>query len=1269
MLSNFYTIIIKSLKAKVLFFSLLLVFFSGLLLGVLQLNIDQDITASLPKGDEFKELNSFLSSSKLNNQIAFSLETNNLNIEELEVLAEEITTEINAKSDSTLLEVKYYNDFEESDFYEYFYEKLPLYLSEGKMDSVREKLSDFNIRNTLEADYKKLISLEGSFVKSFILKDPFSLTPLALNSIQSNASSNYTVEEGITYSKDKSFIYFFSELENGVSANNVLQSKLASKLAILREEWNQNHPENEIDYFSPFLIAVANSNQIKKDTQLTLGIFISFALLLLFLYYRKITTPFYFMLPAVFGIIFSLGLIGWFKGSISGISIASGAIVLGIILDYAFHFFTHYKHSNSLEETLNDISFPLITGSFTTVIAFLALLFTNSVILQDFGLFAALSLLGAAFFTLLVLPVVVKLTGFKFGETKESSLNFKLPFNIHNKYVFLAIMILTVFFFYEAKNIQFDSDLENLGYHPQELKDSEKAIFDLNPENEKKIFLFSKGKNIEEAEINNYRLYEKLQLNDKIKQITSTAQFVIPKNIQQERVSEWNEYWSENKQSIFQKIDKNASEIGFSETAFNDFKKWINTPVEVSDISNEKILADIGITKLIDKSGKDPIYITTIVVDKNDKAEILTSLENMKGVDVLDRSSMVSNMLDIVKEDFNFILLISTIIVFLTLLIVYGRIELALIVFIPMLVSWVWILGIANLLDIKFNFVNIIITTFIFGLGDDFSIFISDGILNKYKYGKDLLKTYKTGIILSAITTIVGTGVLMFAKHPAVNSIGLISVLGMLCILLISLVLQPILYDWLIFNRIEKGRSPWTFFSWFKSAFAYLYFFFGCMLAAVIATVIVIIPIGKNNKRKIMGWVLHIFGASLLYIMFNVTKRFQNKQNLDLSKPSILIANHSSVLDIIITLTISNKVVLVTNKWVYNSPFFGYLVRTAGFVLNTDIEENIDSIKEKMSDGYSIMIFPEGTRSYFGEMGRFKKGAFYLAELLEADITPVLIHGAHYTMAKSDFQLKNSWLNVNYLPRIRFNDKKFGTGYRERSKSITKFFKEQHHIYSEKMGDTKFFREPVIYNYLYKGPVLEWYLKVKWNLEEKNYAYYDSLIANRKNILDLGCGYGFLDYYLLFRNKERNILGMDYDEDKITVAQHNFDKTENLNFLQGDLRSLKIKSKQDVIFVMDVLHYFNAEDQRKVLLECIQNLNSDGILFIRDGIKDLEERHQNTKFTEFISSNVGFNKVTEEFCFFEKKFIEDLALEFDLSFEMQEHSEKTSNVLFILRKS
>ena len=121
------------------------------------------------------------------------------------------------------------------------------------------------------------------------------------------------------------------------------------------------------------------------------------------------------------------------------------------------------------------------------------------------------------------------------------------------------------------------------------------------------------------------------------------------------------------------------------------------------------------------------------------------------------------------------------------MLLIYGSLELTIVSFVPMVISWIWILGIASIFDIRFNFINIILATFIFGLGDDFSIFITDGLQKKYKYKEKVLGHYKTGILLSSISTIVGTGVLIFAEHPALKSIALLSVLGIVTIVFVIL--------------------------------------------------------------------------------------------------------------------------------------------------------------------------------------------------------------------------------------------------------------------------------------------------------------------------------------------------------------------------------------------------------------------------------------------------------------------------------------------------
>ena len=156
----------------------------------------------------------------------------------------------------------------------------------------------------------------------------------------------------------------------------------------------------------------------------------------------------------------------------------------------------------------------------------------------------------------------------------------------------------------------------------------------------------------------------------------------------------------------------------------------------------------------------------------------------------------------------------------------YGRIELTLISFIPMFISWIWILGIMGMAGIQFNIINIIVSALIFGLGDDYSLFIMDGLLQEYKTGKKNLSSFKSSILLSAITTIAGLGVLIFAKHPALRSIAVISIAGIVSVVIMSQIVIPFFFNLLIKNRVQRKLFPWTFTSFLKSSFAFSIFIF-----------------------------------------------------------------------------------------------------------------------------------------------------------------------------------------------------------------------------------------------------------------------------------------------------------------------------------------------------------------------------------------------------------------------------------------------------------
>lgn len=129
-------------------------------------------------------------------------------------------------------------------------------------------------------------------------------------------------------------------------------------------------------------------------------------------------------------------------------------------------------------------------------------------------------------------------------------------------------------------------------------------------------------------------------------------------------------------------------------------------------------------------------------------------------------------------------------------------------------------------------------------------------------------------------------------------------------------------------------------------------------------------------------------------------------ENLDPKQSYVFVANHQGSFDIFLTYGFLNQNI----KWVQkqslrNIPFVGTASEKAGhvFVDNTSAatrSNTIKAAKEQISDGVSIMMFPEGARTMNGKMGRFKKGAFHIAHDMELPIVPLTINGPYDILKK-----------------------------------------------------------------------------------------------------------------------------------------------------------------------------------------------------------------------------------------------------------------------------
>ena len=254
--------------------------------------------------------------------------------------------------------------------------------------------------------------------------------------------------------------------------------------------------------------------------------------------------------------------------------------------------------------------------------------------------------------------------------------------------------------------------------------------------------------------------------------------------------------------------------------------------------------------------------------------------------------------------------------------------------------------------------------------------------------------------------------------------------------------------------------------------------------------------------------------------------------------------------------------------------------------------------KQRIDEGYSVLVFPEGHRSKDGHIQRFHRGAFYIAERLHLDILPVMIFGSGDFLRKGVFWGKPNRLFMQILPRILPESTLFGKNYSERTKQIRRYYQEEYRKFRMRHNTPDYNVLNLRLNYLFKGPVLEYDLRIKMSLEN-NFSFYCNLLPRKGNILDLGCGYGYISYMLMLTSPDRVITGVDHDSAKITIAVNCYLKNDKISFINTDITEYPV-TPQDGFLFGDALYNLSYDRQKSVLQNCIRNLKPGGMILIRE---------------------------------------------------------------------
>jgi len=1091
--------------------------------------------------------------------------------------------------------------FQES--FKFVHENLPIYLNESDYKTIDQKLNNDSLSKQIQQNYETLISGNASFMKEVVVDDPLQLSFLALKKLQQfQGNGDYKFQEGFLFTQDEEKIVLFINPKYGGSETQHNEI-FVEKLNTLKQHISDKNPKVEVQYFGSPFIAVANAQQIKSDILTTVAISVSALMLLLIFYYRNWLVPIIVMIPTVFGGLFGLLCLYFFRTEISAISLSIAAILIGITIDYALHFLTHSKNTQSMQALFKDVAKPLLMSSSTTAVAFLCLLFVHSDALIDLGIFASISVVATAVFTLIILPHIYKGKTLKHSHTIDKIA--KYPFE-KNKVLIAFTLLLVVMSAFTYHKVQFDGDLSKINFMPIEQQLAEKELYADN-KIAKSLFVVAYNENEDRILEDNNQIFNELQSNKYVNNVQSVSSLVPSKTEQLRAIERWKQFWNPSKiNQTVQEIEKKSVAQGFNEQTHGAFYQLLNKDFSTINLASLKQFNQQLYNEFV--HGKNRYLLSTVVtIDPQNRDAFVKNFEKEnhgKNLLLIDRQALNEQYLGFLVNDFNSLVSYSFIAVFVILFIFYRRIELVLTASIPIALTGFITAGLMGLLNIPFNIFSTIVCTLVFGHGIDFTIFMTSALQKQYTDGKDEMPLYRTSIILAVLTTILAIGALIFAQHPALKSIALIALIGVSVAVLVTFVLYPLLFKFLFFNRVKKGLSPTTFFLTVRSILMFTYYVIASLTISVFMRVFFwVLPISKNKKWHFFSSVMSGYMKSVLYLNPYVSKKIFHKERLQ--KQSVIISNHTSFLDSLTIGMTYSKVVYIVNDWVYKSPVFGRAVKFLGFYPATKgVEQGLIPLEERIGTDFSVMVFPEGTRSRTSEIGRFHKGAFFMAEELNLPIQPVYIHGNADLLQKGDFIIYNTNCHVYVGDPIAVNDDSFGTSYADRTKKISSFFKQEFNKIRLNAEGADYFKQKFFLNFLYKEHGILKAVKKDFSQNKSIYHQLFYLISDKASIAHITTDFGQIDFLLVNQFPSRKVHTYNLNEEHRSIAKASYINQKFRIKYADDLSEIWHNSN---VLILSHLQQFNNEipqNINQIILVCCKfKPNFNGLTQTHDELK------------------------------------------------------------------
>lgn len=179
-----------------------------------------------------------------------------------------------------------------------------------------------------------------------------------------------------------------------------------------------------------------------------------------------------------------------------------------------------------------------------------------------------------------------------------------------------------------------------------------------------------------------------------------------------------------------------------------------------------------------------------------------------------------------------------------------------------------------------------------------------------------------------------------------------------------------------------------------------------------------------EKEREFIAFATGVWIDEVMDI-FHITLNVEGRENIPMEEPCVFICNHEGYGDIFVLFKAlkGKQIGFITKEEIRRVPYFGkWITAVRGvFISRGDLRGALETIREGISylkQGFSLVIFPEGTRSHGPVMNGFKGGSFKLATRAKVPVVPVALNGTYHLCEENDYIRNTATVDIVIHPPV-----------------------------------------------------------------------------------------------------------------------------------------------------------------------------------------------------------------------------------------------------------